>query len=76
MQSNEFAGYVKDLKTGAILGISNKRCLQQIAMDNQELIKRGQKHAIEYEVLPSNYGINEPQEIETEKKQAGRPKTK
>jgi len=56
MQS-EYAGYIKDLKTGAILGILRKSSLEQIAMDNQEVIKRGQKHSIEFEVLSESEGL-------------------
>lgn len=55
MQS-DYAGFVKDLKTGAILGISNMRCLEEIAMNNQELVKRGEKRAIEFEVLSAIEG--------------------
>ena len=54
--NGEYAGYVKDLKSGGILGISNKRCLSEIAFNNQELVKRNQKHAIEFEVLNDEDG--------------------
>jgi hypothetical protein len=53
---SEHAGFIKDVKTGAILGLSRKSSIEQIAMNNQDLIKRGQKHLIEYEVLGEEEG--------------------
>ena len=39
METSDYAGFVRDVKTKAILGIQNKRALTQIENDNKKLIK-------------------------------------
>lgn len=48
---SDYAGYVKDLKTGNVLGIQRKSSLEEIEMNNIELIKRKKEHMIQFKVL-------------------------
>jgi hypothetical protein len=56
---SEYAGYVKDLKTGAILGIMSKASLTEIERNNQLLIKKRDEHLIQFEVLSQKEGLEQ-----------------
>ena len=55
----EFEGYLRDLETGAIIGVSRKNTLIHYENENKNLIKSGEKHLIRFEVMSSDEGIEE-----------------
>ncbi len=71
MQNSEFYGYIRDRKTGNVLGIQRKSSYEELSMNNQQLVKQKKEHLIEFDVLPLDY-----ESEETEVKKAGRPKSK
>lgn len=54
---SEYAGFIKDVNTGAILGMTKQSSLNEIETNNQQLIKRNQKHLITHIVLGKDEGI-------------------
>ena len=69
----DYAGYVKDLKTGAIIGISKKSLLDEIERNNQKLIKQRKTHLIEHEVLVPKV-LQKVEEVEAPKLKIGKIK--
>jgi len=75
----EFEGFLRDLETGAIIGVQKKSTLIHYENENKNLIKSGDKHLIRFEVMASDEGIEEYNdkvlEVPEEKviKKAGRP---
>ena len=58
-------GYVQDLKTGAVLSVSGRGCIEEIELQNQELIKKGLEHLITHRVIDiDNLGSIEVGQIE------------
>ena len=66
---NEFYGYVRDLKTGNLIGINSRRSYEILAMNDIELIKQRKEHNREFEIIPLDEEIEAP-------KKAGRPARK
>lgn len=60
---SEYAGYLKNVKTGSIIGVQRKSTLVEYERQNQQLKKRGDEHLIEWEVY----------EKEEQQKKPGRP---
>ena len=73
---SEFAGYLKYRNTGSLVGISKKSLLEQLAMENQQLIKQKKQHLIKYDVIfgePDEEIKNDSGDIEIqEKRKPGR----
>ena len=69
----DYAGYVKDLKTGAIIGISKKSLLDEIERNNQKLIKQRKTHLIEHDVLVPKV-LQKFEEVEKPKLKIGKIK--
>ena len=48
---NEFAGYLKDVNTGAVIGVQRKSTLVEIENSNRTQIKLHRMHLIQWEIL-------------------------
>jgi len=70
----DYAGYVKDVSTGAIIGISKKSLLDELERNNQELIKQRKTHLITHEIVVPKVLVKEVEEIETPKIKVGKIK--
>ena len=89
---SDYAGYIKDLKTGNVLGIQRRSSIEQVEMENIALIKQKKEHLIKFKVLSNDEvieyfkSIHKPQVIKLEnvktikevevKKKPGRKTTK
>ena len=66
---SDYAGYIKDLKSGNILGIQRRSSIEQVEMENMALIKQRKEHLIKFKVLTSDEvieylkGIHKPQVV-------------
>ena len=55
---DEASGYLEDLATGNVLPVYGRNTIAEIEKQNQELLKKGQKHLIRFKVVDKPKPVN------------------